>query len=67
MDILVYTPQETERFGDYPSSFIYTVLKKGKLVYDGDLTSLPLDGRGGLAADVVDDAVDTRRLIHNTQ
>lgn len=35
MDILIYTPQEAERFGDYPSSFIYTVLKKGKLVYDG--------------------------------
>jgi len=33
MDILVYTPQEIERFKDVKSAFIQTVLKKGRVLY----------------------------------
>jgi hypothetical protein len=33
MDILVYTPEELERYKDIKGSFIYRVLRKGKVLY----------------------------------
>lgn len=33
MDILVYTPEEVDRFNGHPSAFITEVMKKGKVVY----------------------------------
>lgn len=33
-DILVYTPQEVEEWADVPQSFITTIIRKGKVVYE---------------------------------
>ncbi|MCK4351884.1 nucleotidyltransferase domain-containing protein [candidate division WOR-3 bacterium] len=33
MDIIVYTPEEIERFKDVKSAFVRTVLKKGRVLY----------------------------------
>jgi hypothetical protein len=33
MDILVYTPEEFERYQSVPGSFTHTVAKEGKVLY----------------------------------
>ncbi|RLC71573.1 MAG: nucleotidyltransferase domain-containing protein [Chloroflexi bacterium] len=33
MDILVYTPQEFERYQSVPGSFTYTVTREGRVLY----------------------------------
>lgn len=33
MDILVYTPQELERYKDIKGSFAHKVLNKGRVIY----------------------------------